>query len=59
MFSSFSVFWWFPDFEQNGYLNDIFNNLTPLEFGLHPEGFFIQNLEGMFSFALYVSLRDA
>jgi len=43
MFSSFSIFWWFPDFEQNGYLNkvtNIVNKLTSLEYSLHPEGFF-------------------
>ena len=43
MFSSFSMFWWFSDFEQNGYLNkvtNIANNLTFLRCRLHPEGFF-------------------
>jgi len=40
MFSSFSIFWWFPDFEQNGYLNNLLNKLTSLECGLHSEGFF-------------------
>jgi len=43
MFSSFSIFWWFPDFEQNGYLNkvtNILNNLVSLRCRLHPEGFF-------------------
>jgi hypothetical protein len=46
MFSSFSIFWWFPDFKQNGYLNkvtNIFNNSISLECRLHSEGFFIQN----------------
>jgi len=43
MFSSFSIFWWFSDFEQNGYLNkvtNIANNLTSLKCNLHSEGFF-------------------
>jgi len=55
MFSSFSIFWWFPDFEQNGYLNkvtNILNNLVFLRCKQHPEGFFIQGLEDVFSFAL-------
>ena len=43
MFSPFSIFWWFPDLEQNGYLNkvtNILNNLLSLGYRLHSEGFF-------------------
>jgi len=63
MFSSFYIFWWFPDFEQNGYLNkvtNILNNLLSLGYRLHSEGFFfIQNSEDMFGFALRISFRGA